>query len=95
MADYQRFATDLIRKEQQGRPIEVAEKHKLEQLQTAVVTNPVLRSFQMAQMDLVDLLRKFDEQITGEAGVDEGPEPAAGPGGPGGPGAGASPLVYP
>lgn len=67
MTDLNRFATQLDTKARSGQPVEVAEKHKLEALQTAVVTNPLLTGFQQAQMDYVDLLKKVDDAITGAA----------------------------
>lgn len=57
----------LAQKEASGQPIEVADKRQLESLQQAVVTNIHLRNFQQAQMDYVDLLRKIDEKIGGQA----------------------------
>jgi cell fate (sporulation/competence/biofilm development) regulator YlbF (YheA/YmcA/DUF963 family) len=74
--DYNRHLQKLGEKEQSGKPIEVAEKQQLEKLQTTVIRNPVLRNFQMAQMDYLDLMRKVDEAMAGQ------PEQAAG-GGPG------------
>jgi cell fate (sporulation/competence/biofilm development) regulator YlbF (YheA/YmcA/DUF963 family) len=66
MNDFSRFLTKLGEKEQAGQPIEVADKHKLEELQTKVVRHPLLSRMQMAQMDYVDLLRKVDEAMTGQ-----------------------------
>lgn len=89
--DYHRHIQAIAEKEQQGKPIEVADKKKLTELQNVVVTNAALRDFQVAQMDYMDLLRKVDEAMTGEVGL---PEETTG--GPGGAGAAAqSPLVNP
>jgi cell fate (sporulation/competence/biofilm development) regulator YlbF (YheA/YmcA/DUF963 family) len=63
--DYNRHLQKLGEKEQAGKPIEVAEKQQLEKLQNAVIRNPVLRDFQMAQMDYLDLMRKVDEAMAG------------------------------
>ncbi len=67
-ADYQRFAQTLQHKAQQGQPIEVGDKRKLEELQQAVITNPLLANMQRAEMDYVDLLRKVDGAIVGAGG---------------------------
>lgn len=80
MNDYNRHLQALGDKEAQGRPIEVADKKKLEQLQNAVIKNAVLRDFQVAQMDYLDLMRRVDEAIQG------------GPAQPAGAPAGASPF---
>lgn len=87
--DYNRLLQALAQKEAGGRPIEVEDKRKLEQLQGAVVRNPVLRDLQVAQMDYVDLLRQVDELIQGGA-----PDAAPGPGG-GGPGGVPGGVVSP
>lgn len=79
LTDYNRHLQALSEKEQKGQPIEVEDKHKLQSLQNAVIRNPLLREFQTAQMDYVDLLRKVDEAMTGEA---PGPAAAAAPGSP-------------
>jgi cell fate (sporulation/competence/biofilm development) regulator YlbF (YheA/YmcA/DUF963 family) len=76
--DYNRHLQKLGEKEQAGKPIEVAEKQQLEKLQNAVIRNPVLRDFQMAQMDYLDLMRKVDEAMAGQpeqqpAGIAQAP----------------------
>lgn len=80
LTDFQRFAQTLQQKAQQGSPIEVADKQKLDELQQAVVTNPLLANMQRAEMDYTDLLRKVDAAIVGAGGVSTGPAAAAGPG---------------
>lgn len=87
--DYNRHLQALAEKEQAGRPIEVEDKRKLEQLQGALVRNPILRDFQMAQMDYLDLMRQVDEATQGSAA-------GAAPGAPGtAPGPAPSPIVSP
>lgn len=83
--DYQRHLHTLAEKESRQQPIEVEDKHKLEDLQGKVIRNAVLRDLQMAQMDYLDLMRRVDEAMTGD--IDDG---GAGPGQ-----AAASPLVNP
>lgn len=68
MTDYQRFAQSLQQKAQQGGAIEVEDKQKLEQLQQAVITNPLLANMQRAEMDYLDLLRKVDGAIVAAGG---------------------------
>ena len=71
VVDFNRFLQTLSQKEQQGQPIEVADKRKLTELQDAVAGDPQLRAMQKAQMDYVDLLRAIDQSIQAETGVDE------------------------
>jgi cell fate (sporulation/competence/biofilm development) regulator YlbF (YheA/YmcA/DUF963 family) len=78
MADFERFVATIHQKEQSGQPIEVADKRKLEELQRKVVTNRLLRDFQMAQIDVLDLRRKIDEAIFGSEEIPAGPGAAAG-----------------
>lgn len=94
MTDYQRFLQSLAEKEATGRPIEVSDKRKLEELQRAVVLNPILRQFQTAQMDYVDLIRKVDDAMLGQSDLAAtvGMGPAATSGGGGG---AESPLINP
>ncbi|MEX0886287.1 MAG: YlbF family regulator [Phycisphaeraceae bacterium] len=66
LASYQQHLQALGAKEAAGQPIEVAEKRQLESLQQQVVTNIVLRDFQIAQMDYVDLMRRIDEAMVGQ-----------------------------
>src|SRR5690606_31067800 len=80
--DYNRHVHKVAEKEAQGQPIEVEDKRQLERLQQAVVTNPTLRDFQVAQMDYLDLMRRGDEARTGAS-----MGPAAGAEAPGTPGA--------
>jgi cell fate (sporulation/competence/biofilm development) regulator YlbF (YheA/YmcA/DUF963 family) len=65
--DFNRHVQSVSEKEAAGKPIEVADKHKLEQLQMAVIRNPILRDFQLAQMDYVDLMRRVDEAMQGQS----------------------------
>ncbi len=87
--DYNRHLQSLGEKEASGRPIEVEDKRKLESLQRAVVMNPLLRQFQTAQMDYVDLLRKVDDAMLGRSSIaaEAGLAPAGG--------GAESPLVNP
>jgi cell fate (sporulation/competence/biofilm development) regulator YlbF (YheA/YmcA/DUF963 family) len=77
MAEYQRFAQSLQQKAQTGGAIEVEDKRKMESLQQAVITNPLLANMQRAEMDYLDLLRKVDGAIVGSSGA--APEPPTGP----------------
>lgn len=74
MTDLNRHIEALGEKEAQGKPIEVADKRKLEDLQNKMIRHPLLSQFQMVQMDYLDLMRQVDEALTGES-------PAAAPGG--------------
>lgn len=81
--DAQRALTDLNRhiemlaeKESQGKPIEVADKRKLESLQSAVIASKTLRDVQVAQMDYVDLMRQVDDAMSKHTPQADAPPPA-------------------
>jgi len=78
LTDYQRHLNAISQKEAQGRPIEVADKRKLEELQTKLSREPVLGRLQMAQMDYLDLMRQVDEAIEGVAAPADAPAVTAG-----------------
>ncbi|MEM6457907.1 MAG: YlbF family regulator [Planctomycetota bacterium] len=65
MADLRRQEESLLKKEASGQPIEVADKHRRQELQQSVAMNPLLGRLQAAQMDYVDLMRKIDGLIGG------------------------------
>ncbi|MFA9478685.1 YlbF family regulator [Phycisphaerales bacterium AB-hyl4] len=77
--DYNRHLQTVSEKEMNQQPIEVEDKARLKELQTKVVTHPVLRDLQIAQMDYVDLMRRVDEAMTGQT-PDTPPAPGATPG---------------
>ena len=64
MDDFNRQLAAIAEKEQSGKPIEVEDKHKLQELQNKITRNPLVQQFQLAQMDYLDLLRKVDEAMT-------------------------------
>ncbi len=65
--DLNRHLQAVAEKEMSGQPIEVADKQRLQALQTEVVHNLVLREFQLAQMDYVDLVRRLDDAMYGRS----------------------------
>jgi len=95
LTDFNRHMQMVGQKEQSGRPVEVEDKRKLDQYQTAVAQNLTLRELQMAQMDYLDLMRQVDDLVGGAE--QEGAPPAAGaaggPGAAGGGAAGPSPII--
>ncbi len=90
--DLNRHLQAVGEKEMAGQPIEVSDKKRLAELQSAVVHNLVLREFQLAQMDYVDLVRRLDDAMYGRSSAAQ----AVGvTGGSGEPVAAESPVVNP
>ena len=69
LTDYQRHLTMVAEKEAAGKPIEVDDKEKLGDLQNKLIRTPVLRDFQFAQMDYLDLMRQVDTAISGASDI--------------------------
>jgi cell fate (sporulation/competence/biofilm development) regulator YlbF (YheA/YmcA/DUF963 family) len=65
MAEYQKQAEKLARLEQEGKPIEVADKHALEALEARLAANQSVKRLTEAQMDYFDLIRKVNDAIQG------------------------------
>lgn len=63
MTDYQKQMDKLAQLEQEGKPIEVDDKHSLRDLHDNLVSNPVFKKFNEAQMEYVDLMRKVNEAM--------------------------------
>ena len=63
MTDLNRHIEMLNEKQAQGQPIEVADKHKLDELQNQMIRHGLLSQFQMVQMDYLDLMRQVDDAI--------------------------------
>lgn len=63
--DLNRKLAEIEEKEQAGKPIEVEDKRAVESLRKQVVTHPLLREFQAAQFEYVDLMRQVDAALSG------------------------------
>ena len=77
LTDYNRQMALMQEKEAKNEPIEVADKHKLEQLQNGMIQHALLRDLQMVQMDYLDLMRRVDEAIQGPKSAGRGDPQAA------------------
>jgi cell fate (sporulation/competence/biofilm development) regulator YlbF (YheA/YmcA/DUF963 family) len=84
--DMNRHLQSVSEKEMAGQPIEVSDKKRLQELQSTVVHNLVLREFQLAQMDYVDLVRQLDDATYGRSSAAQAVGVTGGPAG--NPGAG-------
>ena len=77
LTDYNRQMVLLQEKEAKNQPIEVADKHKLGELQNGMIQHALLRDLQTAEMDYVDLMRRVDEAIQGPKSASRGVPQAA------------------
>jgi cell fate (sporulation/competence/biofilm development) regulator YlbF (YheA/YmcA/DUF963 family) len=81
--DFNRHVQAVGQKQREQKPIEVEDKRKLEQLQSQIASNLLVRRLQLAQMNFLDLMRKVQALIAtnaeGERAPSGAPTPAAPP----------------
>lgn len=58
--------------EAEQKPIEVDDKHKLDELHARLISSDVFKKFTAAQMDYVDLMRKVNQAIRKHLAAIEG-----------------------
>ncbi len=63
LKDYQSHAHKLGELEHAGKPIEVADKHKLQELQQKLLAFDAFKKFTAKQVDYVDLMRQVNDVI--------------------------------
>jgi len=61
--DYQAQAQKVEQLEAEQKPVEVEDKHKLDELHGKLISSDVFKKFTAAQMDYVDLMRKVNQAI--------------------------------
>ena len=65
----------VVQLQQEQKPIEVDDKHKLQELQDKLVASDSFKKFTSAQVEYVDLMRKVNQAISREIGdTEEGDE---------------------
>ena len=63
LKDYQGEADKIAKLQDQNKPIEVDDKHKLEELQSKLLGSDAFKKYTAAQVEYVDLMRKVNESI--------------------------------
>ncbi|NQU76599.1 MAG: YlbF family regulator [Planctomycetes bacterium] len=61
--DYEAQVNRIASLERDNKPIEVADKHKLADIQNKLVVSPTFKKLSEAQMEYVDLMRKVNETL--------------------------------
>jgi cell fate (sporulation/competence/biofilm development) regulator YlbF (YheA/YmcA/DUF963 family) len=59
----QQHVQSLQQKEEQGQPIEPEDKQKMEKLQAELMADPTFKTFNAAQVEYVDLMRKVNDTL--------------------------------
>lgn len=63
LESYERHAEHMRQLEESGKPVEVADKHKLNDLQAKVIGNDNIKNFMRAQADYVDLMNRIHKAM--------------------------------
>ena len=63
LSDYSAQADRIAKCEQEGKPIEVEDKHKLVDIQSKLVSSEVFKAFTAAQVDYIDMMRKVNSEL--------------------------------
>src|SRR4051812_17168694 len=69
LADYRSHMTRLGELSRSGKPIEPADKYKIDELQTAMAGSPVLRELAAAEADFVEMMRRVYQKLDAAAGA--------------------------
>ena len=68
--DYQKHSEKIQQLEKQQKPIEVADKHKLSEIEEKISTHPKLSDLMKCQADFVEMMHKINQAIDNELKVD-------------------------
>jgi cell fate (sporulation/competence/biofilm development) regulator YlbF (YheA/YmcA/DUF963 family) len=63
LKEFSAQAEKVAKLEEANKPIEIADKHKLQELQDKLVSHEVFKRFTAAQMDYVDLMRQVNTEL--------------------------------
>jgi cell fate (sporulation/competence/biofilm development) regulator YlbF (YheA/YmcA/DUF963 family) len=63
MSEFNRALETLARQEAQGMPVTDAQRTQLESLQGRIVSNIKVKAWNMAEVELMDLLRKVNQTV--------------------------------
>jgi len=79
LKDYHAQADKIAAMEEQNKPVEVGDKHKLQELHDRLIASEVFKKYTSAQVDYVDLMRNVSDALRRELSRTEGGEdqPAA------------------
>jgi cell fate (sporulation/competence/biofilm development) regulator YlbF (YheA/YmcA/DUF963 family) len=63
LKEYNTHADKIAQLEQQNKPVEVADKHLMAELQGKLASSDTFKNFTAAQMEYIDLMRKVNTAI--------------------------------
>ena len=71
LEDYQQQARKIAQLEAEQKPVEVDDKHKLQELNAKLVAADLFKQFTATQVEYVDLMRKVNQALRNELAVIE------------------------
>jgi len=75
LEEFQAQSEKVGRLESENKPVEVEDKHKLQDLHDRLVGSEVFKQFTAAQVDYIDLMRKVNQALGEQLGeVEEAPD---------------------
>lgn len=69
--DYQQQAGKIAQMEEQNKPVEVDDKHRLQELHDKLIASEVFKKYTAAQVDYVDLMRQVNTTLRKNLGETE------------------------
>jgi len=63
MEDLHKQSEKIVALERQNKPVEVEDKHKLQEINDKLVANEAFKKHMVAQVEYVDLMRKVNQAI--------------------------------
>ena len=66
LRDFQKQSERIAELQENNKPIEIEDKHKLDEMHEQLVGKDAFKKFTAAQVEYVDLMRKVNEAITQE-----------------------------
>lgn len=73
LQDYQQHGQKLAQLEAENKPVEVEDKHKLQELRDELLSDETFKKLSAAQVEYVDLMRRVNAAIQQQLAETEGP----------------------
>ncbi|MGC9454737.1 MAG: YlbF family regulator [Phycisphaerae bacterium] len=70
IGEYRDQAEKISRLEQEGKPVEPDDKHKLDELHSTLASMPTFKKYTAAQFEYADLMRRVDDALSKHLGGD-------------------------
>ena len=68
LQDYHKQSDKVAELESQNKPVEIADKHRLQELHDKLVSQSTFKKFTAAQVDYIDLMRRVNDTLRRQLG---------------------------